>query len=178
MAETVRTRRALLAEASARLGAAGVEEPRREAVRACNDLVGDHNTAAVLDPSAGVAGALATRYLAAVERRAAGEPLAHATGWIGFRHLTLRADRRALIPRPETEGVVDLLLRRVRTGRVADIGTGSGCIALSLVQEGSFEQHAVRLVGREVLGGADERQEENEADRDRSPGPEVQHEER
>ena len=75
-----------------------------------------------------------------MRRRAAGEPLAHVTGRIGFRTLQLRSDRRALIPRPETEGLVDLVLARVRTGRIADIGTGSGCLALSLAAEGGFEQ--------------------------------------
>ena len=57
-------------------------------------------------------------------------------GRAGFRRLTLRSDRRALIPRPETEGLVDLVLARVRYGRAADVGTGSGCLALSLAMEG------------------------------------------
>jgi release factor glutamine methyltransferase len=139
VAEPGRTRRALLAEASARLGEAGLEQPRWEAVRAWNDLAGGLHRPAMLDPTALVEDTVASSYLAAVERRAAGEPLAHATGWTGFRHLTLRADRRALIPRPETEALVDLVLTRVRAGRVADIGTGSGCIGLSLAQEGGFE---------------------------------------
>jgi release factor glutamine methyltransferase len=82
---------------------------------------------------------LAAIYAAAVARRAKGQPLAHVTGTAGFRHLTLRSDARALIPRPETEGLVDLLLARVRTGRVADVGTGTGCLALSLATEGAFD---------------------------------------
>lgn len=86
----------------------------------------------------------------AVERRVRGEPLAHVTGTMQFRHLTLAADRRALIPRPETEGLVELALARVSTGRAADIGTGSGCIALALAAEGSFDA----VVGIDTSPGA------------------------
>jgi release factor glutamine methyltransferase len=74
----------------------------------------------------------------------------------------LRSDRRALIPRPETEGLVELLLQRTRGGRVVDIGTGSGCIALSLALEGGFTEvvgidrsaEALALAGenRELVG--------------------------
>jgi release factor glutamine methyltransferase len=80
----------------------------------------------------------AARFHEAVGRRAAGEPLPYVTGQVGFRHLTLHSDSRALIPRPETEGLVELLLERVRHGVVADVGTGTGCIGLSLAFEGEF----------------------------------------
>jgi release factor glutamine methyltransferase len=80
------------------------------------------------------------RFQNAVLGRARGEPLAHVTGSAGFRRMSLVSDGRALVPRPETEGLVDLLLDRVRTGRAVDVGTGSGCIALSLAQEGAFSE--------------------------------------
>ncbi|MBL0171299.1 MAG: hypothetical protein IPP90_11305 [Gemmatimonadaceae bacterium] len=69
------------------------------------------------------------RILAATDRRARGEPLAYAVGSAAFRHLTLRVDPRVLIPRPETEGVVDEVLAVVKDnpgGIAVDIGTGSG----------------------------------------------------
>jgi release factor glutamine methyltransferase len=73
-----------------------------------------------------------------VRRRGAREPLAYVLGDWGFRRLTLRTDRRALVPRPETEVVVDrclALLAGVAEPRVLDVGTGTGAIALSLAQE-------------------------------------------
>lgn len=69
-----------------------------------------------------------------------GVPFGYAVGSVGFRTLDLKIDARALIPRPETEGLVDLVLAHCSTGLVADIGTGSGCIALALAVEGRFEK--------------------------------------
>ena len=91
----------------------------------------------------------------AVERRSHGTPFAYAVGRVGFRTLELQIDRRALIPRPETEGLVDLVLnwaRRGTGGVVADIGTGCGCIALALAVEGTFER--VIAVERSPEGAA------------------------
>ncbi len=91
-------------------------------------------------------------------RRLVGEPLAHVTGLAGFRRLTLKSDRRALIPRPETEGLVELMLARVRRGHVADLGTGTGCIALSLADEGQFDRVVAVDRSREALALAAENQ--------------------
>jgi release factor glutamine methyltransferase len=79
------------------------------------------------------------RYQAMVERRRAGEPLQYVLGSWGFRSLDLLVDRRVLIPRPETEWVVERALRLLPDAHapatVVDLGTGSGAIALSIAAE-------------------------------------------
>lgn len=80
------------------------------------------------------------KYRDAVAQLERGVPFAYAIGRVGFRTLDVAVDRRALIPRPETEGLVELVLARCATGRVADIGTGCGCIALALAVEGQFDE--------------------------------------
>ena len=78
-----------------------------------------------------------------VKARAEGRPLQHLLGTVEFYGLTLRSDARALIPRPETEELIELLLKMGKPfARILDIGTGSGCIALSL---------ASALPGAEVM---------------------------
>jgi release factor glutamine methyltransferase len=93
---------------------------------------------------------LVTRYRDAVAQLERGVPFPYAVGRVVFRTLDLAIDRRALIPRPETEGLVDLVLARCSTGVVADIGTGCGCIALSLAVEGQYE----RVIAVERSAGA------------------------
>ncbi len=90
---------------------------------------------------------VADRFWAAVEQRAGGVPFPYVVGHVAFRTLQLHCDPRALIPRPETEGLVALVLEwaqegggRGKGGIAADVGTGTGCIALALAVEGPFER--------------------------------------
>jgi release factor glutamine methyltransferase len=83
---------------------------------------------------------MVAKYHHALEQLARGVPFAYAVGRAAFRTLDIAIDARALIPRPETEGLVDLVLERVHGGVAADIGTGCGCIALALATEGSFDR--------------------------------------
>lgn len=125
----------LLAVAAGILAAAQVAEPRREALRILADQTGTSPAEVHLGLAGMVADADAEAYLRAIDRRAAGTPLAYVTGRAGFRHLELAVDQRVLIPRPETEGIVDLVLQHGGRGTMADVGTGSGCLALSLRAE-------------------------------------------
>jgi release factor glutamine methyltransferase len=89
------------------------------------------------------------RALRAATRRAKGAPLQYAAGRAAFRHLTLEVDERVLIPRPETEQLVEIVLgltRGERGGVAVDVGTGSGAIALSLLREGRFSH----VIGTDV----------------------------
>ncbi|MEO5825892.1 MAG: peptide chain release factor N(5)-glutamine methyltransferase, partial [Gemmatimonadales bacterium] len=138
----------MMAQMAAILRAAGVDQPRRTAARLWRDLEVDIDAATA--PAAGVADRDAERLVAAARRVATGEPVQYATGVAGFRHLTLNSDPRALIPRPETEGLVEAVLARVRTGRAADICTGSGAIALALADEGDFDE----VIGIDLSPGA------------------------
>jgi release factor glutamine methyltransferase len=145
-----------LRAAAAILAEAGLGDPRREAVRLWGVLFGIHPGEVWMRRVAPAPAEAATRFRAAVRRRAAGVPFAYVAGTVAFRTLELGIDSRALIPRPETEGLVELVLRwtrergAARRGVVADVGTGSGCIALSLASEGPFD----RVIATEVSDAA------------------------
>lgn len=102
----------------------------------------------VMDPDVWI------RALAAATRRARGAPLQYAAGRASFRHLALDVDERVLIPRPETEQLVEIVLeltRESRGGTAADVGTGSGAIALALASEGSFDHVIATDVSLDAL---------------------------
>lgn len=74
-----------------------------------------------------------------LRRRGAGEPLQYVTGEVGFRHIILRTAKGVLIPRPETELLVELVLEHLKgreDPRVLEVGCGTGCVALSIAKEG------------------------------------------
>jgi release factor glutamine methyltransferase len=100
-------------------------------------VLGGARARLIAHPELSVDEAALARYRSLIERRAAGEPLAYLTGWRDFWSLRLAVSPAVLVPRPETELLVEraLALRTVPVGRVADLGTGSGAIALSLASE-------------------------------------------
>ena len=100
-----------------------------------------------------------SRALAAAVRRARGAPLQYAAGQAAFRHLTLDVDERVLIPRPETEQLVEIVLQLTDrenpdAGTVVDVGTGSGAIALALASEGTFSRVIATDVSLDALAVA------------------------
>ncbi|HEY5939922.1 MAG TPA: peptide chain release factor N(5)-glutamine methyltransferase [Gemmatimonadales bacterium] len=152
MPELALSLRSLIEGGAEQLRRSGAHEPRREAIRLWTELGQRAPAQIFLEREQPLDPAEAMLFHDAISRRARGEPLPHVVGRSGFRHLSLASDARALIPRPETEGLVELLLQRVRTGRVADIGTGSGCIALSLATEGAYDLVTAVDRSAEALG--------------------------
>jgi release factor glutamine methyltransferase len=152
-----------IADATTRLRAAGSETARLDAELLLGFAIGADRTAIVAHRDAPVGPDALARFEVAVARRAAGEPVAYIRGIKEFHGLAFAVDPRALIPRPETEALVDAALAEVmarltrRAGeagsgdarggepiRVADVGTGSGAIAVAL---------AVALRSRRVTMG-------------------------
>jgi release factor glutamine methyltransferase len=116
------------------LTAAGVDEPRLDAELLLGEAMGCERVALIADPAAQVPPVAARAFGEMVRRRLRREPVAYILGRKGFRHLELEVDRRVLIPRPETELLVEVALER-QPRSVLDVGTGSGAIALAVADE-------------------------------------------
>ena len=142
------TARQALAEAERRLAAAGVETPQADAewlVAHLMETTRSGLAARLNDEVDGLEPLLVRR-----EER---EPLAYVLGEWGFRRLTLKTDARALVPRPETETLVERALavaREIDRPRILDVGVGSGAIALALKDERADAE----VTGVDVSAGA------------------------
>ncbi len=126
--------REALSSASDALSAAGVDGPRYDAELLLAAALGVDRAALTAGPEAEVSASAGRRFGVMVRRRVAREPVAYILGRKGFRRIELEVDCHCLIPRPETELLVELALE-VRPQSVADIGTGSGAIALAVADE-------------------------------------------
>ena len=117
------------------LTAAGCDTPRLDAELLLAAAMGVDRAAIVADPRRAIEPDAARRFADFARRRREREPVAYILGTKGFRHIELAVDPRVLIPRPETEHVVEAVLGLPAGARVCDVGTGSGAIALALKDE-------------------------------------------
>jgi release factor glutamine methyltransferase len=143
----------VLREATTRLAAAGCETPRLDAEVLLAFILGRDRANLVThahETLRGLSQDDAPDFWTLVERRSAREPVAYITGIRPFRHIELMVDPRVLIPRPETELLVEVGLGLSRGARVVDVGTGSGAVALALKDE----RPGLRVLGVDVSPGA------------------------
>jgi release factor glutamine methyltransferase len=135
-AETGTTVGTLVRSSSARLARAGVDAAPRDGELLVAEGLGLTRAELFAAPERAVAAEGAGRVAQLVERRAAREPVAYILGRRGFRRLELTVDPRVLIPRPETELLVEVAVDMLSPrARVHDVGTGSGAVALALKDE-------------------------------------------
>jgi release factor glutamine methyltransferase len=127
-------RDALDAAATA-IEAAGCATPRLDAELLIADALGVDRAQLFMDPGMEIPPAAARAIGTNVRRRVAREPAAYILGRKGFRQIELTIDRRAIIPRPETELLVEVAAEQPAGARVHDVGTGAGAIALALLDE-------------------------------------------
>jgi release factor glutamine methyltransferase len=129
------TARDALDAAAATFEAAGCMSPRLDAELLVADALGVRREDLFLDPEMEVTPPAARVLAAYVRRRNEREPVAYILGKKGFRNIELKVDRRVLVPRPESELLVEAALDLPEGARVHDVGTGSGAIALALMDE-------------------------------------------
>jgi release factor glutamine methyltransferase len=128
----------LIRSAAQRLREAGIENARQNATLLMLHAFGDTRAALISAGASPVPKPVEAAFLAAVERRIAREPLQHIMGSTEFYGLEIRSDARALIPRPDSETVIEAGLSVTRpddNGLIADLGTGTGCLLAALLDQ-------------------------------------------
>ena len=172
----------LLRNGIERLRASGSETPRLDVELLLGHAIGADRTVVVAYPNAAVSSEAEARFESDLVRREAGEPVAYIRGFKEFYGLAFASDRRALIPRPETELIVELAEREVARRltaaprspgapplRVADVGTGSGTIAVAL----GVQLHRRRMLAEVEIIGTDDVPEALELARENAVGHSV-----
>jgi len=140
----------LIAEAAQVLARAGVPEARREAMSLIEYTIARDRTFLITHPEDALAPSAVRRLRELVERRAAGKPLQYITGHQEFYGLDFEVTPDVLIPRPETELLVETALELLdetnNAPLVCDVGTGSGCIPVALLHE----EAKARAIGLDI----------------------------
>lgn len=131
-----------IAAATDALAAAGVDTPKLDAELLLSEASGADRSKLLSEPEAGVEPPAARAFGTMVRRRVAREPVAYILGRRGFRRIELAVDPRVLIPRPETEVLVEVAVEH-QPASVLDVGTGSGAVAFAVADE---------LPGARVIG--------------------------
>jgi release factor glutamine methyltransferase len=143
----------VLRRATEYLAGKGVESPRLDAEHMLGKALGLSRVELYMHHDRPLEDSERDEFRELVRRRGEREPLAYVLGEWGFRRLTLKTDRRALVPRPETEVVVERCLALLDGGspRVLDVGTGTGAIALAIADEHPSARVTALEVSRDAL---------------------------